>query len=28
MLASTLPLSDKNVLSVFHDRPLWPNNAI
>jgi len=22
MVASTLPLSDKNVLSVFHDRPL------
>jgi len=28
MLASNLPLSDKNVLSVFHDRTLWPNNAI
>ena len=28
MLASTLPLSDKNVLSVFRDRTLWPNNAI
>jgi len=24
MLASTLPLSDRNVLSVFHDRSLWP----
>jgi len=28
MLASNLPLSDKHVLSVFHDRTLWPNNAI
>jgi len=28
ILASTLPLSDKNILSVFHDRTLWPNNAI
>jgi len=28
MLASTLPLSDKNVLSVFHDRSLWPKNEI
>ena len=28
MLASSLPLSDKNVLSVFHRRTLWPNNAI
>ena len=28
MLASTLPLSDKNVLSVFHDRTLGPINAI
>jgi len=28
MLASNLPLSDKNVLSVFRDRTLWLNNAI
>jgi len=28
MLASSLPLSDKNVLIVFHDRTLWPDNAI
>jgi len=28
MLASTLPLSEKKVLSVFHERTLWPNNAI
>jgi len=28
MLASNLPLSDKNVLSMFHDRTLSSNNAI
>jgi len=28
MFESILPLSDKNTLSVFHDRTLWPNNAI
>jgi len=28
MLASNLPLSNINILSVFHARTLWPNNEI